>query len=370
MSARTASHRRAEARPRSSKSSARRRATRGQARSQGHARNQRRGAAGNVKRGAESRAKPRSEVRRAWRGPGPRARRALTRSLKLAAVVGAIYGAVFGAHEAYDYATTSPRFEVRSLIFEPTDNVDDDTMRQLLGLEHGTNILALEPEALAEQVAAHPWVAEALVLRHLPDTLEVRITERRAAAVALIDGFYLIDDEGRPFKRVVGDERGQLPVITGVSRNELLSDAAGARARLQRALDAIETYGEKQRPRLGEVHLEGEDAISLYTAENGIQLRFGRNEVRRGLARYDALRAALGARADQLAVVHLDAELRPGERERVVARFADTQTEHEILAEAALARADVDASAPEPEAGEPAVAAPHNAPRERRIPRY
>src|SRR5690606_30289341 len=109
---------------------------------------------------------------------------------------------------------------------------------------------------------------------------------------------------------------------------------------LRRALEAIETYRSKQRPALGEVHLEPEGALSLYTAERGTRLRLGRTPVPKALARYDALRAALGGRAEKLELVHLDGEIRPGERERVVARFVDERTERQVIAEGQLARAD------------------------------
>ena len=131
----------------------------------------------------------------------------------------------------------------------------------------------------------------------------------------------------------------------------------------------MSAYQEKQRPRLSEVHLEGESAMSLYTAQSGTHLRFGRNSVRRGLARYDALRAALGARAEQLEVVHLDAEVRPGARDRVVARFSDEATEQAVIADAAAAE-HPSGSTPTPQG---VVAAPEplgRTPKARRIPSY
>lgn len=292
---------------------------------------------------------------------------------KLGLVVGVAYGVLFAAQEAYDYATTSPRFELRSLIYQPTAHIDDAQMRKLLGLERGTNILAVEPEELAMRVAEHPWVGSAIVERHFPDTLEVRVTERVAEATVLAGSLYLVDGEGRIFKRAEGREREGLPIITGVARDSIAAAGEAGSPELRRALDAIEVYQAKRRPALGEVHLEPEGALSLYTAERGTRLRLGRTPVTKALARYDALRAALGSRADKLELVHLDGEIRPGERERVVARFVDERTERQVIAEGQLARAedhprasdDANASLEQAADAEPELQG-----YERRIPRY
>src|SRR5690606_31484877 len=106
-------------------------------------------------------------------------------------------------------------------------------------------------------------------------------------------------------------------------------------AQLDEALGLLRIYQSKQRPRLGELHLDEDGSITLYTAESGTQLRLGRSEFGARLERWDALRAALGDRADRLAVVHLDHESKPDRRDRVVARFANERDEAVLLAQAA-----------------------------------
>ena len=194
------------------------------------------------------------------------------------------------------------------------------------------------------------------------DTLEVRVTEREPAAILLADQFYLVDEDGIPFKRVERGERGKLPIITGVARSEL-TDLSRPAESVSRALDLLRIYQAKKRPRLGELHIGEDGGISLYTAVNGTRLRLGRAEPERALQRYDALRAALGTRAEGLELVHLDGEAAPDHPERVVARFVSQHDEAAVLAEG------LDASEPEPaadeESDEPSIARP-----KRRIPRY
>src|SRR5690606_25019257 len=272
--------------------------------------------------------------------------------------------------EIYEYATTSPRFEVRHLIYEPTPHVGDDQLRELLAIEPGTNILACELPELSERIAAHPWVAQATVTRNLPDTLEIEIVEHRPEAIVLAERFYLVNDQGVPFKPVERGERSELPVITGIDRKLLADDRDAAVARINEALELLRLYQTKQRPRLGELHLDDDGAITLYTAEAGTQLRLGRGEFAARLDRWDALRAALGERADRLAVVHLDHESKPDRRDRVVARFANDRDEAVLLAQAASEPDgdQLDLDGPAAEAKQPAPAP--RAKQRKRIPRY
>lgn len=290
-------------------------------------------------------------------------------ALKLGSVVAVAWALLLAGREVYEYATTSPRFEVQHFIYEPTAHVDDEQLRELLAIEPGTNILACELPELSERIAAHPWVAQATVTRNLPDTLEIEIVEHTPEAIVLAERFYLVNGEGKPFKPVERGERGELPIITGIDRAQLADDRDAAVAKLNEALALLRLYQSKQRPRLGEIHLDDDGAITLYTAEAGTQLRLGRGEFEARLDRWDALRAALGERADRLAVVHLDHESKPDRRDRVVARFANDRDEAVLLAQAA-SEPDTDQVDPAAEPPTPARQPASRAKKRNRIPRY
>ncbi len=294
-------------------------------------------------------------------------------SLRAGLVLAVAWALVAGGREVYEYATTSSRFEVQHLVYEPTEHVDDETLRGLLAIDPATNILALDLDALGQKIAAHPWVAQASVTRQLPDTLAIEVVEHEASAIVLAERFYLVDARGVPFKQLERGERGELPVITGIAREQLREGPERDRtvATIARALEVLRLYQAKQRPRLGEIHLDEDGSITLYTANTGTALLLGRNEFEARLARWDALRLALGERAERLAVVHLDHESRPDRKDRVVARFMSDRDQNLLLAEAAQA---AQTSADEPsEPGEAELAKPKpasRAGRRNRIPRY
>lgn len=273
---------------------------------------------------------------------GPRARRFLSNGMRLGVAVALAWGLLLGAQQGYQYVTTSAHFEAKSVVFTATPHLSPERLTEIMGLQPGTNILAVDVEAVRRKIEADPWVASATVSRQLPDTLHVAVTEHTPAAVLLSGHFYLLDDDGVPFKRVEQGERAGLPVVTGVDRNLLVSGDPAAARIIRRALDVLHVYEAKARPRLAEIHVgDGGEAL-LYTEKTGTLLRLGRGPVEERLARFDALRAALGERSDKLSVVHLDTAPGPDRPARVVASFVDDGEAAALLAQASKPAAKPD----------------------------
>ncbi len=265
---------------------------------------------------------------------GPRTRRFLSASMRLGIAVALAWGLLIGLQQGYQYVTTSARFEAKTIAFEPTTHLSAERLAELMALAPGTNILAVDVDAVRRNIEADAWVASATVSRELPDTLHVAVQEHTPAAVLHSGHFYLLDDAGVPFKRIAPGERGTLPVITGVERDLLVKGDPAATQIIRRALDVLTAYDAKARPRLGEIHIgDGGEAL-LYTEKTGTLLRLGRGPVEERLARFDALRAALGERADKLSVVHLDAASHGDRPARVVASFTDAAEAETLLAQA------------------------------------
>lgn len=254
-------------------------------------------------------------------GLPPLVRRAGRLAVRLGLAGAVTYALLLGVERGYDHALTTPRFEARVLEFSPTPHVDGDRLRALMGLRPGTNLLAVDIDELARAVVADPWIASARVVRRLPDTLMVDVTEHEPVAVLLAGKFFLVDAKGRPFKEMEPGERGRLPIITGIGAWDLVRNTVGAGRRMDRALAVLRAYQAGPRPDLGEIHVEPDGAVTLYTARRGTQLDLGRGDPEVALARYDALRKSLGLRSEALAAVHLDAQPAQGEETWLVASF-------------------------------------------------
>jgi cell division protein FtsQ len=109
------------------------------------------------------------------------------------------------------------------------------TVLAALGAGLGTPILAIDPARAEKRLEALPWVSSALIERHLPDTLDVRLVERIPLALWQHDGkLQLIDEAGSVIPVTRLDRFAKLALVVGA---DAASHAAGLRAMLAKEPD-------------------------------------------------------------------------------------------------------------------------------------
>ena len=105
---------------------------------------------------------------------------------------------------------------VRDVRVEGRETADRDTILAALGAGPGTPILAVSPRRATEQLEALPWIRSAVVERRLPDTLYVRLVERKPLALWQHGGkIELIDHEGAVIPVTHLDRFAKLPMVVG-----------------------------------------------------------------------------------------------------------------------------------------------------------
>jgi cell division protein FtsQ len=213
---------------------------------------------------------------------------------KVLAVLGALAGVLFGGHWAIRQVVDSPRFRVQRIDIAATLHTRQDELLALAEVAEGDRLLAIDTDAVATRVARHPWIAAAKVSRHLPSTLKIELTERRAMAMVAIDGLYLVDETGRPFKRARMDEGDGLPIFTGIGRETFAKQPEAGAAAFREAMGLVNEYRSRPgRPSLSEVNIDPRFGFSLVLLEGGAEIRLGRGETSKKLARFDQILEAV-----------------------------------------------------------------------------
>lgn len=237
----------------------------------------------------------------------------------LAVVVAASSAVAYSLHR---YALTTTRFGIRDVDVQGAKRFSSEEVRALAGIELGKNLFAFDTRAAEEKLLRDPWVSSAHVLRKLPNTLRVEITERDAAALAVLgDRPFLVTSDGEPFKEVKPDDPSDLPILTGVSAADWARDRVGSEERLRSGVDLIRQY-----ERLGmakvhpaeEVNLAPSGYTVLTVGRQGIALELGRAPFARKLAMAAEVVGELAAKGRTPGLVFLDNEAHP---ERVVVRM-------------------------------------------------
>ena len=105
---------------------------------------------------------------------------------------------------------------VADITVEGRETTDRETILAALGVGLGTPILAANPTRAKEQLEALPWVRTAVIERRLPDTLYVRLIERKPLALWQHGGkLDLIDREGAVIPVARLDRFAKLPMVVG-----------------------------------------------------------------------------------------------------------------------------------------------------------
>ncbi len=105
-------------------------------------------------------------------------------------------------HAAALSGTVALGFRIEEILVTGRGETSQKDLLAAVGLHRGAPIFAFDPAAARAKIEALPWVKSATVERMLPNTVVLRIRERRPLAIWQSEGrFALIDGEGRIIKR-------------------------------------------------------------------------------------------------------------------------------------------------------------------------
>lgn len=113
-------------------------------------------------------------------------------------------------------ATATAGLSVQEIYVEGRGETPAAQVLASIGIQRGAPLLAFSPAAAKGALEQLPWVREAAVERRLPDTIHVRLVERRPMALWQRHGrLALIDRDGAEIKGAEPARFGHLPVVVG-----------------------------------------------------------------------------------------------------------------------------------------------------------
>jgi cell division protein FtsQ len=148
--------------------------------------------------------KPGVAVRR--KGKGRDAERAdgpsgmsFRQALLLAAVLLSVVMVSVAGAMAYSWLGRSTLFTVREIDMNRCEHVTRDEVWGILKGAPQGNIWRLSTRSIGMRLKEHPWVKDVSVRKTFPDTLVVRIVERKAVAMINSDALWYVDAGGNIF---------------------------------------------------------------------------------------------------------------------------------------------------------------------------
>ncbi len=205
--------------------------------------------------------------------------------------------------------TAGTVFPVATVRVEGTVRTDPEAVRRAVGVEPGDPLFGLDVVGIRRAAERLPWVREARVIRQVPGTVRIVVTEWEPRYLIRTDRLAYLTAEGHvvPVPVAPGDD---YPVITGVSPAQLRRRGEVRQALLE-LLGLLE--GGLTGEDLGEVHVDPEEGITVYTDRRAV--RFGLGGFGEKLERLARLDRHLSRTGQWARTVDLDYE------DRIVARL-------------------------------------------------
>jgi cell division protein FtsQ len=226
------------------------------------------------------------------RRPRPAWRARLRRLL--GAVLATIFTIMAGAAGLH-WILTTHRFAVASVEVRGVSRVAPDQILAVAAIPRGTNIFRLNTMGVIGRVESLPEIRRADVVRELPNRVVISVEERRPFTLVHGGRLHWMDEEGRLLGVSPEAVAPPMPVISGLSAEELASmrTSPGPKARVAiGVIRALLRSGNGLTAEISEIDMSRREGPVLYTVD-GVEVRLGTEDWDERLSRLEGVLAQI-----------------------------------------------------------------------------
>jgi cell division protein FtsQ len=224
-----------------------------------------------------------------------RQRRRLLRLLPLAALIAV---APLAVAVSARWLLTTPHFAVASVDVRGASSVPAAQILAAAAVKPGTSLFALDPRAVAGRVEAIPEIRRADVVREFPNHVVITVEERRPFTLVHAGRLHWLDEEGRLLGASPEAVVPQVPVVSGLSDDEIASMRSAPSPKALAAIALIRALlrtGSTLATEISEIDMSRKDGPLLYTID-GVEVRLGTEDWEERLARLEGVLARVADR--------------------------------------------------------------------------
>ena len=225
----------------------------------------------------------------------PRRRRARRRARlrRLAGLVALAGLGVLVVGAGGRWLLTTQRFVVARVEVHGASRMSPEQVMAAAAIPRGTNIFRLDTADVIDRIEALPEVRRADVVRELPDRVVINVEERRPFTLVHGGRLHWMDEEGRLLGASPSAVSSPLPVISGLTADELASmrTSPGPKARAAIAvIRALIRSGGALTGEISEIDMSRREGPVLYTID-GVEVRLGTEDWEERLQRLEGILA-------------------------------------------------------------------------------
>jgi cell division protein FtsQ len=231
---------------------------------------------------------------RVGRSKRPRpARRARVRRLLGVVLALIVFTAAGGG--ALHWVLTTQRFAVASVEVRGVSRVPADQILAVAAIPRGSNIFKLDTMSVIGRVESLPEIRRADVVRELPNRVVISVEERRPFTLVHGGRLHWMDEEGRLLGASPEAVAPPMPVISGLSADELASMRSSPGPKARAAIGVIRALlrsGTGLTAEISEIDMSRREGPVLYTID-GVEVRLGTEDWDERLARLEGVLAQI-----------------------------------------------------------------------------
>ncbi|MFC1694107.1 cell division protein FtsQ/DivIB [Candidatus Latescibacterota bacterium] len=182
-----------------------------------------------------------------------------------------------------------PIFTVRNVVVEGARYLEQNEIIKTSSVEMGANIFDIDLRMISQSLKEVYTAEYFAVYRRLPDTITIRISERKPVALLNMKTLIGIDADGVPLPHIDASFVETLPIMTGISNLKSLSDST-VKARLTTGLMLLEIISEDTPgiyQRISEIDVTNVAELGITLVDNGLEVIIGANDWARKISTLD-----------------------------------------------------------------------------------
>jgi cell division protein FtsQ len=170
-----------------------------------------------------------------------------------------------------------PYLQVKKIHVEGCRRQSPANIISLAAINPQINLLSIDLKNMCQRLENSPWIERAQVKRTLPDQLDISIWEREPVALINLNQLHLVDEKGRVFKKAERKDGLTLPILTGITWEDLMSNKKMHTALINQALALMKLFEGEGIPLLAisEIHLDATLGLTVFTTHNATQIEMG-----------------------------------------------------------------------------------------------
>jgi cell division protein FtsQ len=209
---------------------------------------------------------------------GERFQRVLKKILRGAGMLLLLALVLFLGHGVYAHLLENPSFRVREIQVEGCHTLSRETLVTLARVEGMPNLFTVRLKEIAKRLEPHPWIENVVLEKVFPDTIRIRIEERKPIAILQMEDRYYIDAKGVIFSPAEEGSGLNYPYLTGLTRKALEAQGEETQFLITKALELLLRVGmEKAGPleEISEIQMERVGGIRCFTRSESLVVKMG-----------------------------------------------------------------------------------------------